>query len=203
MELLSWPEQFEDIKNSRPPFFQQLQHVRGCIRFPKTRKDSFHAVTMGIGVAVCHCIDDENDIVAVIVRAASCGFHAGACRDTRQENLRYAALAQVIIQGCADECAHALLGDKVVVRLLLQFRDKFSPIGRKRKVARPGVSAARSWGSYVHENDGQPSFSEHTRELGSASDDLAGWVNGWYTNNSLFAGRSRLRQRHHRVLRAA
>ena len=69
-------------------------------------------------------------------RRSCCRFHADARRDARQHDLGYAALAQVIVQ-CAQERAPPLLGDLVIVGVLLQFRNKLGPIGRKRKLGRP------------------------------------------------------------------
>ena len=70
----------------------------------------------------------------MIVGAARRRLHAGAGRDAGHEDLGYAALAQVIIQRCADERAHSLLADEVIVGMLLQFRNKLGPIRRKRKL---------------------------------------------------------------------
>jgi hypothetical protein len=63
---------------------------------------------------------------------------------------------------------------RVIVDVLLQFRDKLGPIFRKRKPGFCAVGAARSYTRYVDENGGQTSLVECARELGRAIDDLGG-----------------------------
>jgi len=60
-------------------------------------------MTVRVGIPVRHRIYDKRHVIAQIVGAARRRFHTGTGRDARQDNLGYAALAQVIVQSCAKE----------------------------------------------------------------------------------------------------
>ncbi len=92
------------------------------------------AMTVRFGVSVRDCIYDEHNIVAVIVGATRCRFHAATGRDAGQEDLSHTVLAQVVIQRCANECPQSVFAYQVILRLLLQFRNKLGPIRRKRNL---------------------------------------------------------------------
>src|SRR6202162_2953892 len=121
-------------------------------------------MTVRFCVAVCHRIYGKHDVITQIVGAAGRRFHTQARCNSRQEHLSYAALAQGIIQGRADECAYSLLAHDVVARLLLQFGDKLSPLRRKRKLWRSGIRTARSPARHVDENHWQTSLAERACE---------------------------------------
>lgn len=59
-------------------------------------KNLFDAKTVGVGIAVGHGIQDQDDVVAVVIGAACGRFHAEAGCYSRDENLGHAALSQVM-----------------------------------------------------------------------------------------------------------
>ena len=65
-------------------------------------------MTVRVGVPVRHRIHDQHHVVAEIVGAARRRFHADARRDACQDDLGYAALAQILVQRRAEERAPAL-----------------------------------------------------------------------------------------------
>ena len=136
-------------------------------------KHLLHAITVRVRVAICHRIHHDHHVVAEIVCTSRCRLHAHARCNTRQKDLGDAALTQVLIERRANKRAHSLLAHQVIVRLLLQFGNKFGPIVRERKLARPGVSTARSHGRHVDENDGQTSFAESARKLGQIASTIS------------------------------
>ena len=85
-------------------------------------------MTVCMGVPVRHRIHDKRHVVAEIVGAARRRFHSATRRDARQNDLGCTALTI-----CAWQGTEPVLGHDVVVRMLLQFRNKLGPIGGKRK----------------------------------------------------------------------
>jgi hypothetical protein len=109
---------------------------------PQSGEDLLDAVPVGLGVPVGHCIHDQHHMVAMVVGAASGCFHADAGRDACQKDLGHALPAQMLVQGCADERARALLAQEKVVRMPFQFRNQFGPIVRQRNRGSRGIGAA-------------------------------------------------------------
>ena len=72
----------------------------------------------------------------------------------------------------------------MVAGLLLQFRNKLGPIGRKRKLGPSGIRAARSRAGHIDENHRQTSLAESARKLGRSIDDLADRMHGRQTDNA-------------------
>ena len=77
---------------------QQLQHVVRGGGLSESWKDFLKAIAVRVGVAVRHGIHDQCHVVAEIVGAARGGFHPGTGRHTRQDDLRDAAPAQIVVQ---------------------------------------------------------------------------------------------------------
>lgn len=92
--------------------------------------------------------------------------------------------AQVIVQRCADERTHSLFSNYVIVGVVLQFRNKLSPVRRERKLGTSGLSAARSPARHVDQNDRQTLSAKSTCELSSTADDLTRRVHGRQTGNA-------------------
>ena len=60
------------------------------------------AMAVCFGISVRHRIHHKDDVITVVVSTACRRFYASTRRDSRQNDLGYAALAQVIIQRSAD-----------------------------------------------------------------------------------------------------
>jgi hypothetical protein len=76
---------------------QPLQHVVGCVGLAQPGKNILNGMAVGVGAPIGHGIHDKHDVVAQIVGATRCRFHADTGRDAGNEDLSYAALTQVII----------------------------------------------------------------------------------------------------------
>ncbi len=112
---------------------QSVQDVLGCLRFTDSGKDVFEEVPICVEIPVCDRIDDDDNVVAVVVGAARGGFDAGAGRYAGDEDLGDAALAEVLVERCADERARCLLADEVVFGLLLQIgTSSVQPSGKEK-----------------------------------------------------------------------
>jgi hypothetical protein len=134
---------------------QLLQHIFGGFRLADSGENFLDAVTVGFGVEVGHGVDDQHDVVSVVVSTACGRFHADACGYSGEEYLSDSALAQVFVEGCADEGADALLGDEVVAGVLFEFGNELGPIGRECEVAGSAVGTPWSPGGDVDEDDGE------------------------------------------------
>jgi hypothetical protein len=89
---------------------------------------------MHLRVAISHRIHDEHHVVTEIIRASPGRFHSGARRNPGQKYLRYAVLAQSLIERSADERSDSLLRHNIVTRLLLQFRNKLGAVQAEAKI---------------------------------------------------------------------
>lgn len=102
---------------------QQFEYVVGCVRLGKSERNLFDAKTVGVGIAVGHGFQDQDDVVAVVLGAACGRFHAEAGCYSRDENLGHAALSQVLMQIRADKRARSPLVDNMIVCMLMQFSE--------------------------------------------------------------------------------
>src|ERR1700733_333269 len=59
-------------------FPQTLQHTFRDIDLRQLREYFLHAMAVRVGITVGHRVGDQHDVVAMIVSAARCRFHAGA-----------------------------------------------------------------------------------------------------------------------------
>ena len=167
---------------------------------PAAEKSSRRSERCAVGIAVRHRIHDERHVITQIVSAARRRFHAGTRRNACQDDLRYATLAQDIIQASAQERAPSLLRDRVIAGLLLQFGNKLGPIGRKRKLGHSSIGAARSHARHVDKNHRQTPLAESARELAGPFDDFVRQDEPSENRQFLFAGRSRPGQRSYQFL---
>jgi hypothetical protein len=75
-----------------------VEDVRGRAGFTDAREDCLDAVAMRVGIAVGHRVDGKSHVVSKIEGATSGGFDANAGRDSRQNDLGRAAVAEVLIE---------------------------------------------------------------------------------------------------------
>jgi len=141
-------------------------------------------VTMCLGIAVGHCIDDEDNVVALVVGGARCRLDAAAGCNAGEEDRGYAARAQEVVEGGSDERADPLLADYEVVGLPLQLSNELGEVRGDRNVRFADVGSAWGCGCNVDENDGEASAAEGACELGAAAYDVADGMHGGHRDDT-------------------
>src|SRR5258708_13850004 len=78
-------------RSSNRRLFQPLQHVVGGIRLTHLRKNLLDAMAVRLGVAVRHCVDYSDNVVAKVVGPTHRRFPTAPCTHSDHEHLRYLA----------------------------------------------------------------------------------------------------------------
>ena len=122
---------------------QQVDNILSGIGFAQARKDARHTVSVSVGVQVGHGVDGEDNIETAFV-GLTCGrFHAKAGGDSGKNDLRYTQTFQVGFELSIGEPAPRPLGDSVIRRLLIQFRNELGIQGSAQSNTRRASKTAR------------------------------------------------------------